>query len=144
MSNAEPRERTLLLVGHGSTKRQEAGAVLQSFASAIAEQGCYDNVSVGALLGEPTLESALGGVSGDTVVLPAFMCNRAIVAHKVSAWRGTQAKDGVALNVRVLDPVGLNPEIAALALKMAIEQCESKSLEITRDGLELGRSWLDT
>ncbi len=107
--NGSPRLTALLLVGHGSDRHADAGAVLLAHADALAPH--VDRVAVGLLNGTPSVSQALERLGGGPIdVVPLFM--EAGYFTRVAVPQALGGADPA--RFRLHPPLGAHPAIPGL------------------------------
>ena len=104
----DPGETTILLAAHGSPSDPRPGAVARLAAERIAEAGRFRDVRVGFIDEEPALAQA-ARVDGPALCLPFFAARGGHVQKDVPDALAEASFPG-----RILDPVGVLPEIPEL------------------------------
>lgn len=104
----------MLLVGHGTARRQEASATLARHAEAVARTGRFARVRHAALSGGPDPADALREFDDleKVLVLPMFMCSGILVERLLPQRLGPRSSDA---RIRICPPLGAAPELALLA-----------------------------
>lgn len=114
------RNAALLLVGHGAREFADAGRILQIHADALRSGGRFAEVATAWLAGTPSPAAALAGLAAPVVhVVPFFMEDGWFVRQALPA---ALPKDG-AQTLLIHPPVGVHPEMAALAAARAGRSC---------------------
>jgi len=117
------REDALLLIGHGAPRFVDAGRILEAHAETLRRRGYFDGVATGWLSGTPSALEALASLSARVVhVVPFFMED------------GWFVREGVPSALRMVDralrlhpPVGIHPDMAALAAARVERACRRSS-----------------
>ena len=99
-------EDTLLLVGHGSISEKAAEQVLIGYRDFVALSSSYKVVEVGAILGEPELDTVITKLHGHVTVLPVLMCNRHLAGDKLREILEGNKELENRLSFNILGPVG--------------------------------------
>jgi sirohydrochlorin cobaltochelatase len=113
----------LLLIGHGSERLPDAARPLLAHAEVIRETGCFAEVKVGMLFGEPNISSVVADMSAPVVHVVPFFLNDGYFTRIVIP--------GVLLPlasasqvVRFCPPVGSHDDIATLIGVRLLRHCE--------------------
>ena len=113
----------LLLIGHGSTVLPHAARPLLAHAEIIRRSGCFGEVQVGMVLGEPDVPSAFGTLNATVVhVVPFFLdegyfTRIAIPDLLLPLVSGSRV-------IRFCPPIGLHDGITALLETRLVRHCE--------------------
>lgn len=114
--NGSARLNALLLVGHGSARHADAGAVLLAHADALRDR--FDQVAVGLLNGRPSLDDARAALRADQVhVVPFFMEDGYFT--RVAVPRVLQQAFPPAFDLILHPPLGDHPGIPAVIASRA-------------------------
>ena len=114
------RRDALLLIGHGAPGFADAGRILRSHADTLRSARHFAEVAVAWLNGPPSVDDALAGISARVVhVVPFFMEQGWFVRQAVPAAVGA----GAGHAVRYHAPVGVHPDMAALAAARVVRAC---------------------
>ncbi|MBK8907104.1 MAG: hypothetical protein IPM60_04145 [Rhodospirillales bacterium] len=107
---------SVLLIGHGSTRRSEAFAVLERHAQTLQQRRGFKDVRAAALFGDGGLEQSLVGLGDPVFIVPMFMANGYTVRTALpAALRGAGFPSAAAgRKVYECEPVGLSTGIADL------------------------------
>lgn len=114
--NGSARLSALLLVGHGSRHRADAGAVLLTHADALRDH--FDQVAVGLLNGRPSLDDARATLRpGRVQVVPFFMEDGYFT--RVAMPRALQQAFPSSFNLTIHPPLGVHAGIPAILARKA-------------------------
>jgi sirohydrochlorin cobaltochelatase len=114
---------TLLLVGHGSTRVQDAARPLLDHAEVIRLSGRFSEVKVGMLLGEPNLAAVLTTVTTPIVhVVPFFLDDGYFTRIAIPDLLLPLASEQRV--IRFCQPVGSHDGIAGLLEGRLLRHCE--------------------
>lgn len=110
----------LILAAHGSSRRPEANALVDAHAAAIDAKHIFSSVHTVFLTGGPDPLDVIQHVTAQHIIIAPFMMSDGylvnIITKKLSAAISTDSKR----HIRVSEPVGTHPEIAAIAADMAV------------------------
>lgn len=105
-----------VIVAHGQpSDPAPAEEALQRFAAEVDELTARVSVSSATLTAPRALETLLDSLAGEIVIFPLFMANGWFVTSALPKRIGDRP-------VRVLDPLGIDPELPRLAARAIIEQ----------------------
>jgi sirohydrochlorin cobaltochelatase len=113
----------LLLIGHGSTVVPDAARPLLAHADAIRESGCFGEVNVGMLLGEPNVDSVFSALNAPVVHVVPFFLDDGYFTRIVIPDRLLPLVSGSRV-IRFCPPVGLHDGIATLLETRLLRHCE--------------------
>lgn len=117
------RQDALLLIGHGAPRFANAGRILEAHAETLRRGRYFAEVATGWLRGKPSALDALASVSARAAhVVPFFMEDGWFVREAVPA--ALQGGDRV---LRFHPPVGIHPDMAALAAARVERSCGSSA-----------------
>jgi sirohydrochlorin cobaltochelatase len=117
------RRDTLLLVGHGSTRLQDAARPLLDHAGVIRRSGRFSEVKVGMLLGEPNLAAVLTTLTTPIVhVVPFFLDDGYFTRIAIPDLLLPLASEQRV--IRFCQPVGSHDGIAGLMEARLLRHCE--------------------
>lgn len=102
----EPVQVDLVIAGHGSGKSRRVSEATRAFADRVAEEVLLNSVRCGFVEEDPSVEDALGGLSGTSICLPYFAAKRGHVLDDLPEAVAASSYTGV-----VLDPIGLHPDV---------------------------------
>lgn len=110
---------TLILATHGVSGGPGAAAI---HAQAIRRIGAWQQVRVGCLKADPTLDEAMAGAPGPVTVVPLLMSEGVI--HGLMRRRLSEIAPAGGWRLAV--PVGAHPRLAGLALARALACCRRR------------------
>jgi len=114
--NGSARLSALLLVGHGSARHADAGAVLRTHADALRDH--FDQVAIGLLNGHPTVADAVDTLRpGRVAVVPFFMEDGYFT--RVAVPKALEQAAGRGLDLTLHKPIGVHPAFATVLLARA-------------------------
>jgi sirohydrochlorin cobaltochelatase len=113
----------LLLIGHGSSRYQDAGRPLHAHAATLRAQGRFKEVAVGLLAGAPSPAAALAGLGSRTVhIVPCFMEDGYFTRVAVPRALGLEQPDA-GRNLRYLSPIGAHETMPAIIQRHVLQRC---------------------
>ncbi|MBL8669890.1 MAG: hypothetical protein JNK11_04500 [Alphaproteobacteria bacterium] len=126
------RDATLLLVGLGSSRTDAPAASFERHAQSLRECGLFAGVRAGCILGDPPARGIFDRVeTEEAYVVPLLMSEGPLARKAIPALiRAATAQAGAAApRFKQARPVGVDPEIAALALDRALGACADAGLD---------------
>ncbi len=110
-------DQALLLIGHGSRRYQDAGAVIVRHAEAVRRDGQFSQVEIALLNGAPSVAEALAEIGKRAIrVVPFFMEDGYF--SQVAVPRALDGRPAV-----MCPPVGVHDGMAGLIERQALAAC---------------------
>ena len=113
----------LLLIGHGSTVVPDAARPLLTHAEIIRGSGCFSEVKVGMVLGEPDLASVFGTLNAPVVHVVPFFLDEGYFTRITIPGLLLPLVSGSRV-IRFCPPVGLHDGITTLLETRLVRHCE--------------------
>jgi sirohydrochlorin cobaltochelatase len=119
-----PRNDALLLIGHGSARYPNAGAVIHRHAATLRALGHFSQIQVALLNGPPTVDQALAQIDAPTIrVVPFFMedgyFTRVAIPKAIAAGLG---------RICLCPPVGVHHAISDIIRDQALTACSDRGV----------------
>jgi sirohydrochlorin cobaltochelatase len=113
----------LLLIGHGSTVLPDAARPLLAHAKVIRESGCFSEVELAMLWGEPNIPAVFDSLNAPVVHVVPFFLDDGYFTRIAIPERILRLASGSRV-IRFCPPVGLHDGIAALLETRLLRHCE--------------------